>query len=181
MTTENSLKRPTNNSQESPPKRQKATESSSDDSGMGFSLVEPSPTLQPLPTPVLLLAAAQEANSKLQALQPRLTVLSSSASLEKSKAHADAYTESIRLDAFIIVALRSVINSGQNSTGMSVGIGGGRLELRARCQLAEILIRNFAASSDGISSTLGRSGMAEVEDVIAKGLLAASKVSFPEI
>lgn len=181
--TSNALKRPTTNSQESPPKRQKALESSSDDSGMGYVLPEfipaPQKPLEPLPLPILLLVAAQDSQSKLRSLQGKLTVLGTKATGEKIAGHAEAYIDSMRLTASTIVSLRTVINSSQNAAGTSIGVGGGRLELRARCQLAEILIRYMGNTKSGVGSTPQRAGMAEVEDVIAKGLIAAYKVSQP--
>jgi hypothetical protein len=122
-----------------------------------------STTLRPLPLPILLLIQAQIHQSSLvtpiirprQHSPPKSTASSTSSSTDLAAeiAYTEEWIEWMRKSGGIVAALRSVIaKSGDNA-----GVSGGRLDLRARCELAEILIREME-------------GTAEAEKVISKGV-----------
>lgn len=105
------------------------------------------PSNPPLPLPLLLLNYAQLLHNSALALEPYLA---------QSKLPIQVYTtkwnEYQRFEMGAIVVLRNLIAGGGG-----IGIGGGRLELRARIMLVEILSKT---SKDG----------GEAEKVVAKGV-----------
>lgn len=152
---------PPSSSNPSPPKRPRmsmkmtfrAGERKED--GMEIDSV-PSPSslgssLRPLPLPVLLLIQAHLHQSAL--VTPIAPSPQSSSKQNEASIYADRWVEWMRKAGATIAALRSVIAT----SGESAGIGGSKIELRARCELAEILIREME-------------GTAEAEKVISKGV-----------
>lgn len=106
--------------------------------------------LGPLPLPLLLLAAAQTFHEAALALHTPLARLPSEA---KAPAYARAWIEYRRLQGAALGALRSILQCEEAS------VGGGRLELRARVLMVEIL---FAMGDHG-----------EAARVISKGVRAS--------
>lgn len=105
-------------------------------------------SLRPLPLPIQLLVQAHIYKSAL--VTPNPTIFPSSTA---QSSYGNRWVEWMRKSGAAVAALRSVIAKSGNSAGVS----GGRLVLRARCELAEILIRDME-------------GSAEVEQVISKGV-----------
>ena len=169
---------PTTSQEISPPKRIKinatrSKESISEleklnhvDTKMENSNEQESGPLRSIPLPVLLLAQAQIHQSSLINLQPILSLPPD----PSTSTYAETYVHYVRSLGSAVAALRCIINNGNNG---GHGMGGGRIELRARCELAEFLIRYLNTKPDG-----GSNMSLEVEGIISKGIAAAQKVSF---
>lgn len=121
---------------------------------------EPS-TLRPLPLPLLLLTLATILHRSALALQPSLAKRPSSSSSPQYTANLIAYE---RYEAGAVALLRAVING----TG-GVGSGGGRVELRARIMLVELLGRTEGKLESGEGEAEKRRWV-ESEKVVAKGV-----------
>lgn len=154
-------------SQESPPKRARVTDVHQLAEHVDMSNVQLADRkpLRALPTSLLLLARAQLHYASLKRFQLPLTL-----PVSPANAHATNYASYLEQLGAIVLSLKAVIVSSRTSSG---DLAAGRIELRARCQLVEILIREMDNSS-GRAGPSGSSG--EVEEIIAKGLAAANKV-----
>lgn len=173
-----SIATPTTSQDISPPKRAKldGTQSTGNENGItpipSFdtelnSTQGPSSTpLRSIPFPVLLLAQAQIHHSMISLIQPALSL---PPTITTANSYAELYVHLVRTLGSAVAALRCIINNGNNG---SEGMGNGRIELRARCELAEILIRELNVVQDP-SSNLSL----EVEGIISKGIAAARTVS----
>lgn len=95
--------------------------------------------LKDLPLPLLLLTLAQACHSSALSLHPVLSRRPSTAAGSNShQRYAQAWLSYTRLIAAAIALLRKVVELTQGGAG-GEGAAGGRMELRARLMLAEVL------------------------------------------
>lgn len=99
-----------------------------------------------IPLPLLLLTYATHLHSLALSLEPSLTQ-----SNLPTEIYSSNWSEYQRLEAGAILVLRNLIHSGGGT-----GVGGGRLELRGRIMLVEILMKT--------------EGTGEAEKIVAKGV-----------
>lgn len=100
---------------------------------------QPAVALKDLPLPLLLLTLAQACHSSALSLHPVLSRRpSTAAGSNAQQRYAQAWLSYTRLIAAAIALLKKVVELAQGGAG-GEGAAGGRMELRARAMLAEML------------------------------------------